>query len=156
LQLKLWVVFSYALCIWCLYWIYNDHILLKKALIQGNPLNYFGLLISIVLIIFGTQLEKFNLLKNRMLPKQNIEKKGIQTVQSQYLKEKEEKKQAPQRLMVPPGCKYYPGYLNDRPKMVEIPGECLECENLVICLSSETQIIEKQTTIGNLKDQTNP
>jgi hypothetical protein len=136
---------------WCLYWIYHDHILLKKALIQGNPLNYFGLIMSIVLIIFGTQLEKFNLLKNRMLTKQNIEINGIKTVQPHYLKEKEEKKQTPLRPMIPRGCKYYPGYLNDRPKMVEIPGECLECENLVICLSPESQTIEKYTKMENSK-----
>jgi hypothetical protein len=143
LQLKLWVVISYTLCIWFLYWIYHDHILFEKELAQANLLNYFGLIISIVLIILGTQLEKFGFSKNRKLTKHNIETMDIQTLHVQPLEKKEEKNQTPQTSTILPGCKYYLGYLHNRPKLAEMPEECIECENFVNCLSP-SQTIQKQ------------
>ena len=140
LQLKLWFIISYALCIWFLYWIYYDHILFEKELAQANLLNYFGLATSIVLITLGTQLENFGFLKNRKLTKDNIKTKDIQTLQFQPLEKKEETNQRPQPLKIPRKCNFYLEYMHNRRKLGEMPEECLECENLITCLFPHQKI----------------
>ena len=53
----------------------------------------------------------------------------------------EEPTQIPPGASVPPGCKFYLGYLTDRPESVEIPEECLACEHVVGCLSPTANTI---------------
>lgn len=65
------------------------------------------------------------------------EKKLIQPLkQKQQIQPvKEEEKQIPQGASIPPGCSFYLGYLHKRPKSVEMPEKCLDCDYVVNCLS---------------------
>jgi hypothetical protein len=56
----------------------------------------------------------------------------------------EETTQIPPGASVPPGCKFYLGYLNSRSESVEIPEECLACEHVVKCLSPTSNTIDVQ------------
>lgn len=58
----------------------------------------------------------------------------------------EETIQIPPGAMIPPGCKFYLGYLHERPESVEIPEECLECEHVVECLSPTARTIEQASS----------
>jgi hypothetical protein len=87
----------------------------------------------------------------RIQPKEETESQEVlewervqpseQVQQIQPPKEEEETTQIPPGASVPPGCKFYLGYLNDRPESVEIPEECLACENVVECLSPTANTI---------------
>ncbi|MBK5133977.1 hypothetical protein JJE00_06070 [Candidatus Bathyarchaeota archaeon] len=67
----LWFNASTITSIWFLFWILYDIFAWNKALTQARPLNYFGLIISITILILGKQLGKFGLFK-----KQNFTKKA--------------------------------------------------------------------------------
>ena len=131
--------------------------------IRGIPANYGGLILSITLIILGTQFGKISILKKpKLLVKQSVPIKPtkIQVQQLQQVLEeeriqpikqvqqiqpaKEEEKQIPQNSVVPPGCRFYLGYLHKRPESVGIPEECLECGNVVNCLSPSAETIEER------------
>ena len=58
--------------------------------------------------------------------------------------DEEEPTQIPPGASVPPGCKFYLGYLHNRPESVEIPEECLACEHVVECLSPTANTINVQ------------
>jgi hypothetical protein len=144
--------------VWFSYWICYDVFVWNKALTQAAPINYVGLVGSIALAIIGTQLGKSDVPEKTMSsPEQNVyeeeterqevpelEKvepiKEVQRIQSA----EEETKQIPPGASVPPGCKFYLGYLNDRPESVEIPEECLACEHVVECLSPTANTINVQ------------
>jgi len=155
----LWFAASIISSIWFLCWIFYDVLVWNKALTQARPLNYVGLILSIALILLGTQLEKIGIgekptplveqiqHKKQMQPKKRIQ----QTQQVQQVPEaqptspteqtrqiqpgKEEEKQMPQDSSIPPGCQFYLGYLRERPKSAEIPQECLLCLSVIHCLS---------------------
>jgi hypothetical protein len=146
----LWVAASMIAAVWFLYWIYYDVTVWSKALTQVAPANYAGLIVSIVLAVGGTQLERIGVFNKLLLPSEQHVYKQLrqnsqptkrtrirpvdQTLQSQPAK-KEDTVQIPQGASVPRGCKFFIGYLHTRPASVEIPEECLECEHVVECMS---------------------
>ena len=152
----LWFVASIISSVWFLYWICYDVLVWNKALTQAAPANYVGFIVSIALAILGTQLGKLGISEKPMLPpEQNIHKKVNQNQQApeeervqpieqvqQNQPAEEETTQIPPAASIPPGCKFYLGYLHTRPESVEIPEECLECEHVVECLSPTASKIE--------------
>ena len=152
----LWFVASIISSVWFLYWICYDVLVWNKALTQAAPANYVGFIVSIALAILGTQLGKLGISEKPMLPpEQNIHKKVNQKQQAldeergqpieqvqQIQPAEEETTQIPPGASIPPGCKFYLGYLHTRPESVEIPEECLECEHVVECLSPTASKIE--------------
>ena len=100
--------------------------------------------------------QKLGISEKPMLPpEQNIHKKVNQKQQAleeervqpieqvqQIQPAEEETTQIPPDASIPPGCKFYLGYLHMRPESVEIPEECLECEHVVECLSPTASTIE--------------
>jgi hypothetical protein len=153
----LWFVASIISSLWFLYWICYDVLVWNKALTQAAPANYAGLIVSLVLAIVCTQLGKLGISEKPMLPpEQNVHKKVNQTQKAsegervqpvkqirQIQPAEEETIQIPPGAMIPPGCKFYLGYLHERPESVEIPEECLECEHVVECLSPTAHTIEQ-------------
>jgi hypothetical protein len=157
----LWFTVSTITSIWFLFWILYDIFVWNKALTQARPENYFGLIISIISLIFGTKFEKSSTPGKRIpVLEQNSEKNRIEKAQYKQLKEaqqkqstekvheikhiKEKENQTSQNSSIPPGCKFYLGYLNKRQKNVNMPEECLECSNVVNCISPPTQTFEKR------------
>ena len=156
----LWFAASIISSLWFLYWILYDVLVWNKALTQANPANYGGLILSITLIILGKQLGKFGFFKKtKFLVEQSVPIKSTEKIQVQQVQQvlegeqiqpikqvqqiqpvKEEEKQIPQDSVVPPGCRFYLGYLHKRTKSSEIPQECLECENNVNCLSPQLAV----------------
>ena len=161
----LWVIVFIISSIWFLIWIGYDVFIWNKVLSQVSLQNYLGLILSIALIILGTQLGKIGIFKKpTLLTKPSVQKMGtkntqqVQQVQQvlegartepseqvpQIQPVEEEEKQIPQGSEVPSGCGFYLGYLHMRPKSVEIPEECLECGHVVECLSPTARNIEEQ------------
>ena len=157
----LWFTASTITSIWFLFWILYDIFTWNKELTQVRPENYFGLIISITILILGTKIGKSSILgKSIHALEHNLEKNRIKKAQDQQLKEvqqkqsiekiheiqstKEKEKKIPQDSEVPPGCKFYLGYLNKRPKNVNMPEECLECSNVVNCISPPARTIENR------------
>lgn len=178
----MWFVASIISSAWFLYWICYDVLVWNKALTQAAPANYVGFIVSIVLVILGTQLGKRGISEKPLPPpEQNIHKKVNQKQQAleeervqpideeereqpieqlqqiqpaeeervqpseqvQHIQPAEEETtQIPPGASIPPGCKFYLGYLHMRPESVEIPEECLECEHVVKCLSPTANTIE--------------
>lgn len=151
----LWFGTSVISSVWFLYWICYDVLVWNKALTQARPENYVGLIVSIALAILVTQLGKLGILEKLALPlEQNVNKKGTncqQTLEREQMKSiehiqqiqpaKEETTQIASGGFIPSGCKFFLGYLHTRPKSVEIPDECLECEHVVDCLSPTARTI---------------
>jgi hypothetical protein len=151
----LWFSFSIVSSIWFLYWICYDVIVWNKVLSQVRPANYIGLTVSIALAIVGTQLGRLHNFEQPMLsPEHFVHKKVIKNKQAlereqmkpfekvqQTQSAKDEIKEIPPDCDVPPGCKFYLGYLHMRPVSGEIPEECLECEHVVGCLSPTSTTI---------------
>lgn len=159
-----WIIAFIISSIWFLYWIGYDVFIWNKALGQVSMQNYFGLILSIVLIILSTQLGRIGIFgKPTLLTKQSVQKKRTKKIQQvqqvqqvlegeriepseqvqQIQTVKEEEKQIPQDASIPPGCGFYLGYLHKRPKSVEIPEKCLECGHVVDCLSPTARNIEE-------------
>ena len=145
----LWLAVSGVSSIWFSYWIFYEALVWNKLLDQATPINYVALILSIVLFIIGTQLGKIDVFKkpkllseqklsekfsekNRM-PYAQISSQGEQIQQIQL--HSDEKKRKTLMPKGPPRCKFYLGYLPNRPKSFEIPEECLVCEQMVKCLS---------------------
>jgi hypothetical protein len=135
--------------IWFSYWIFYEALVWNKLLDQATPINYVALTLSVFLFIIGTQLGKIGAFKkpkllseqilsekfsekNRMVSAQ-ISSQGEQIQQIQL--HSDEKKRKTLMPKGPPACKFYLGYLPNRPKSVEIPEECLVCEQMVKCLA---------------------
>lgn len=130
---------------------------------QVNPQNYFGFAVSIVLIFLGTRIGKKGISEKSMLRTERVPKKVINKNQARQLQEvhekeqvksntqiqrilpvKEEKMQIPPDSSIPPSCRFYLGYLHERPKKTSgIPKECLECGHVVGCISPTARIIEE-------------
>lgn len=154
-QRALWLGASIISSIWFLYWICYDVIVWNKALTQARMENYVGLIVSIALAILGTQFAKRDAFEKVTLPlEQKIHKKvteNQQTLDAEPIKPvehlqqtqnaKEEITRTDSGSFVPSGCKFYLGYLHTRPKSVEIPDKCLECEHVVDCLSPTARTI---------------
>ena len=78
----LWIVAFIFSSIWFLYWVCHDVFVWNKVLTQVRPQNYFGLILSIALIILGTQLGKIGIPEKLMLlTKHNVQKKRIKSTQ---------------------------------------------------------------------------
>jgi hypothetical protein len=145
----LWLAVSGVSSIWFSYWIFYEALVWNKLLDQATPINYVALTLSVFLFIIGTQLGKIGAFKKpKLLSEQNLSEKfseknrmvsdqtssqGEQTQQIQL--HSDEKKRKTLMSKGPPACKFYLGYLPNRPKSVEIPEECLVCEQMVKCLS---------------------
>jgi hypothetical protein len=145
----LWLAVSGVSSIWFSYWIFYEALVWNKLLDQATLISYVALILSIVLFIIGNQLGKIGAFKkpkllseqflsekfsgkNRMVSAQ-ISSQGEQIQQIQL--HSDEKKRKTLMPKGPPACKFYLGYLPNRPKSVEIPEECLVCEQMVKCLA---------------------
>jgi hypothetical protein len=150
----LWFAVSIISSIWFLYWICYEALVWNKLLMQATPVNYVAFVLSIALLNIGIQLERISFFnKPKLLVDQNFPKKCLEKTQMQQVQQVQEgeqiqqiqhdndwKKQIPRDSEVPPGCRFYLGYLHERPKSVEIPEECLGCEKLVDCLLKENAL----------------
>ena len=145
----LWFSVSIISSIWFLYWICYEALIWNKVLTQATPINYIAFVLSITLIIIGTQLGKISIFtKPKLTPEQNFlknfqEKNQMQHVQQEQTKEEqihqiqhanETKSQTPQNSKTPDHCRFYLGYLYNRPKSENIPEECLQCDQMVNCM----------------------
>ena len=144
----LWFAVSIISTIWFLYWICYEALIWNKLLTQATPINYISFVLSITLIIIGTQLGKINIFtKPKLLPEQNFLKNSQEKNQTQHVQQEqneeqlhqiqhanEEKSQTPQNSKTPDQCRFYLGYLRNRPKSENIPEECLECDQMVNCI----------------------
>ena len=144
----LWFAVSIISAIWFLYWICYEALIWNKLLTQATPINYIAFVLSITLIIIGTQLGKINIItKSKLLPEQNFLKNSQEKNQTQHIQQEqneeqihqiqhanEEKSQTPQNSKTPYQCKFYLGYLRKRPKSENIPEECIECDQMVNCM----------------------
>ena len=145
----LWLAVSGISSIWFSYWIFYEAFFWNKLLDQATPINYVALILSLTLFIIGTQFgrlgyfkkQKFHIKvnsveklseKNRIVSTQ-VTSQGEQVQQIQL--NSDEKKRKTLMRKGPAGCKFYLGYLSNRPKSMEIPEECLVCEQMVNCLS---------------------
>jgi hypothetical protein len=160
----LWFAASIISILWFLYWICYDVFVWNKLLTEVRPQNYVGLTIFIALTILGTQLEKTGISEKLMLLGEIVRKKtrtkNTQKVQqTQQIPRKKRSKSIEQtkqiqpvedvetqiskeKVKIPLECTFYLGYLHNRPKSVEIPEKCLECEYVVKCLSPTEPAIE--------------
>jgi hypothetical protein len=135
----LWFTVSIISLIWFLYWICYEGFVWNKFLSQATPVNYVALVISLVSIIISTQIgriryfSKPKLLVEPNFPKRELEKNQTQQVQHVNYK----KKQMFQDSKVPNGCRFYLGYLSNRPKSVEVPQDCMGCNQMLNCLTKE-------------------
>ena len=135
----LWFTVSIISLIWFLYWICYEGFVWNKFLSQATPVNYVALVISIVSIIISTQIGRIRYFSNPKLlvepnfPKRELEKNQTQQVPHVNYK----KKQMFQGSKVPIGCRFYLGYLSNRPKSVEVPQDCMGCNQMLNCLSKE-------------------
>jgi hypothetical protein len=154
----LWFAVSFVSSIWFLYWICYDVIVWNKALTEAKLTNYVGLIFSIALAIVGTQLGRLrNFEKSILSPEQIVHNKAIENQQAlegeqiepieqvQQNSAEEEIKEIPLGSAVPPGCKFYLGYLRIHPVSLGIPEECLECERVVECLSPTASTKDART-----------
>jgi hypothetical protein len=156
----LWFVAFIISSAWFLYWICYDVVVWNKALTQAAPVNYVGVIGSIALAIIGTQLGKHSIPEELTIPpEQNVYKEETESQEApeweqiqpieqvqQIQPAEEEPTQIPPGASVPPGCKFYLGYLHNRPESVEIPEECLACEHVVECLSPTARTIERASS----------
>ena len=127
---------------WFLYWICYDVFVWNKALTQTRPENYIGLVQSIGLAILSTQLGKLGILEKFMLiPKPSIHKNQQGQRGQQVLPLEEEIKPMSKDSEVRTGCRFHLGYLYARSDSVEIPEDCLECEDVANCLSPTARTI---------------
>jgi hypothetical protein len=145
----LWLAVSGVSSIWFSYWIFYEALVWNKLLDQATPINYVALTLSVFLFIIGTQLGKIGafkkpkLLSEQILSEKFSEKNRMVSAQTSSQGEQiqqiqlhsDEKKRKTLMPKGPPACKFYLGYLPNRPKSVEIPEECLVCEQMVKCLS---------------------
>ncbi|KON31868.1 hypothetical protein AC477_03720 [miscellaneous Crenarchaeota group-1 archaeon SG8-32-1] len=145
----LWLAVSGVSSIWFSYWIFYEALVWNKLLDQATPINYVALILSIVLFIIGTQLGKIDVFKKpKLLSEQNLSEKFSEKNRMPYAQISSQGEQIQQiqlhsdekkrKTLMPKGsprCKFYLGYLPNRPKSVEIPEECLVCEQMVKCLS---------------------
>ena len=154
----LWFAAFIISSVWFSYWICYDVFVWNKALTQVAPANYVGLVVSIVLIVIGTQLGKRDVPEElTSSPEQNVYEEETESQQAPELERiqpveqtqqiqpaEEETPQIPPGASVPSGCKFYLGYLSSRSESVEIPEECLACEHVVKCLSPTANTIDVQ------------
>ena len=101
---------------------------------------------SITFAILGFQLEKVDILQKVAFHLQKSLKKSLLRQPIWYIL-------TPQRGInsthksqdsdFPSECKFYIGYLQNRPKSVEIPEGCLECEHVANCLSPVARTLER-------------
>ena len=145
----LWLAVSGVSSIWFSYWIFYEALVWNKLLDQATPINYVALILSIVLFIIGTQLGKLDVFKKpKLLSEQNFSEKFSEKNRMPYAQISSQGEQIQQiqlhsdekkrKTLMPKGpseCKFYLGYLPNRPKSFEIPEECLVCEQMVKCLS---------------------
>ena len=138
----LWFAVSIISSIWFLFWICYEALFWNKLLTQATAVNYVAFVLSIALLNIGIQLEKFSFFKKpKLLVEQNLPKKSTEKTQIQQIQHvKDGNRQIPRDSEVPPGCRFYLGYLHKRPKSVEIPTECLGCTQIVNCLLKENAI----------------
>jgi hypothetical protein len=144
----LWFAVSIISSIWFLYWICYEALIWNKVLTQATPINYIAFVLSITLIIIGTQLRKISIFtKPKLLPEQNFLKNSQEKNQTQHIQREqneeqphqvqhsnEAKSQTPQNSKTPDQCRFYLGYLHKRPKSENIPEECLQCDQMVDCI----------------------
>jgi len=137
----LWFTISIISLIWFLYWICYEGFVWNKFLSQATSVNYVAFVISIMSLITVTQLGRIRYFSNPKLllepnfPKRELEKN--QTQQVQHIKYR--KKQMFKDSEVPFGCIFYLGYLSNRPKSVEVPQDCMGCNQMLNCLNKENE-----------------
>jgi len=144
-----WFSINVISSIWFLYWICYEALMWNKVLTQATPVNYIAFVLSITLLIIGTQLEKIGYFdKTKLFTEQN------QVQQLQQIQDKEQTKQIqriedgknhkPINAKIPSGCSFYLGYLKKRLKSVPVPAACLVCGQMMNCLLNEKQTIQNR------------
>jgi hypothetical protein len=117
----LWYSTFIALYIWFLYGVSYDFFVWQKPIAEVNLMNLAGSIVSIAFIWAGIKIMKPNRIKTGKLQKKPMEKKP------------------PQKTVINnhSTCTHHFGYLNQRQKSQEIPTECLTCEKVIQCFSSQ-------------------
>jgi len=130
----LWYSSFIAVYIWFLYWVAYDFFVWHKPISEVNPVNYVGSIAAIAFIWAGTKILKPNRIKAASPQQKLLPQKPTPQPPPQ---------QPPQKTIpaAPANstCTHYLGYLNQRQKSQEIPAECLTCENVIQCFSSQNK-----------------
>jgi hypothetical protein len=130
----LWYSASISLYAWCMYWISRDIFVWHKPLAEISVLSYAGSVASIMLIWLGSRIW-------RSRPKEvrkEVQKAPLPSKQStKPLKPLKQQLPPPKAVAAGSACAHYLGYLHQREKSAEIPAECLTCEKVIQCFSTQ-------------------
>ena len=170
---QIWYVpFIWSLT-WYSFWIVHSTVVFNKPLGQGNPINYFGAIISIVALLlavpsFRTIIRKASVvgvhIKSgrigfswRKKPVQNIQvKKPMQQklqlkYQSPIKRSQTANLERPKQLKQPPlslrALSGSTNYSNQHQFSQEIPAECLTCANLISCNYRQNKFVDSKTQV---------
>ncbi len=171
---QIWYVpFIWSLT-WYSFWILHSAIVLNKPLVQGNPMNYFGAIISIVALLlavpsFRTIIRKASVLVGVHIKSRRIgfswRKKLLQNIQVEIpMQQKLQVKyqspikrsqtanlERPKQLKQPSSSlKALSGttnYSNQHQFSEEIPTECLRCANLIGCDYRQNRFVDSETQV---------
>jgi len=129
----LWYSSFIAVYIWFLYWVAYDFFVWQKPIAEVNPINYVGSIAAIAFMWAGTKIWKRNRI-NATSPQQKL----LPQQPPQPIPQPTQKKVS---AAVPANsaCTHYLGYLHQRQKQQEIPAECLTCEKVIQCFSSQNK-----------------
>lgn len=171
---QIWYVpFIWSLT-WYSFWILHGAIVLNKPLVQVNPMNYFGAIISIVALLlavpsFRTLISKTSVLVGVHIKSRRIGfswmKKLVQNIQVEIpmqqklqvayqspikrgqtanLERPKQSEQPSSSLRVLTGST---NYSNQHHLSQEIPAECLTCANLINCNYRKNRNVNSETQV---------
>jgi hypothetical protein len=138
----LWYSSFIALYIWFSYWVAYDFFVWQKPIAEVNPINYVGSIAAIAFMWAGTKIWKRNRIKaaspqQELLPQQPPQSTPQPT--QKPIPQQPPQKAVPAAVPANSACAHYLGYLHQRQKSQEIPAECLTCENVIQCFSSQNK-----------------
>lgn len=170
---QIWYVpFIWSLT-WYSFWILRSAIVLNEPLVQGNPVNYFGAIISIVALVlavpsFRTAIRKASVLvgvhiksrrigfswRKKLLQNIQVEIPMQQKLQVKYqstikrsqtanLERPKQLKQPSSSLRALSGSTNY----SSQQLFQEIPAECLTCANLISCDYRQNRCVDSETQV---------
>ena len=138
----IWYAASLTMYAWCMYWIARDIFIWHKPLTELSVLCYAGSIGSVAFIWLGSRIWRSHPKEVRTEVRKEIRKDVQNEVRKAPLPPKETVKQPAQLPTSAPApaessCAHYLGYLHQRKKSAEIPGECLTCMQVIQCFSAE-------------------
>jgi hypothetical protein len=171
---QIWYVpFIWSLS-WYSFWIVHSAVVFNKPLVQGNPLNFFGAIISIAALLlavprFRTIIRKTSVLvgvhiksrrigfswRKKLVQNIQVEKPMQQKLQVKYqspikrnqtanLERPKQLKQPSSSLRALSGST---NYSNQHQLSQEIPAECLTCANLISCDYRQNRSVDSETQV---------